>query len=151
MLLLVASEQGVTSSAIAGEHSPTTDTYRYAARAIEEADYLLVATGAGFSADSSLPVYDDIAAVPAYRRKGLTYSDLCRGSLLDDDPSAFYGFWGQVSTFLGLGLGLAWFQGVRALSVLLGVIGQKNFSQLCLIKHSHNHAYIIFERFVLLN
>jgi hypothetical protein len=35
--------------------------YERAARAILRADYLLIATGAGFSADSDLPVYADLA------------------------------------------------------------------------------------------
>jgi len=36
-----------------------------AARLVLSADFLLVAAGAGFSADSGLKVYKDIADVPA--------------------------------------------------------------------------------------
>ncbi|KAK3280528.1 hypothetical protein CYMTET_11622 [Cymbomonas tetramitiformis] len=74
---------------------PGSREYYRAASAILEADYLLVATGAGFSADSGLPVYKDIADVRAYKDKNLTYSDLCRASLLAADPRLFYGFWGH--------------------------------------------------------
>lgn len=60
-----------------------------AAEAIASADYFMLATGAGFSADSGLAgkllnchllncaVYKDIADVAAYRQRDLTYADLC--------------------------------------------------------------------------
>ena len=38
---------------------------------------LLVVTGAGFSADSGLATYVDVADIDAYRRKGWEYRDLC--------------------------------------------------------------------------
>ena len=38
-----------------------------AGRAVAEADVLMVLTGAGFSADSGLAVYADVARVPAYQ------------------------------------------------------------------------------------
>lgn len=66
-----------------------------AARAIKSADFVLVAAGAGFSADSGLPVYADVAEHPAYARRSLTYHDLCRPELLVEDPRLFYGFWGD--------------------------------------------------------
>eukprot|EP00939_MAST-03C_sp_MAST-3C-sp1_P001645 g1645.t1 len=66
-----------------------------AARRIRNATYLLVTAGAGFSADSGLPVYKDIADVEAYRKMGLDYSDLCEPSWIDRDPGIFYGFWGH--------------------------------------------------------
>ena len=44
-----------------------------AADALLEADVLLLATGAGWSAESGLAVYKDIAAVPAYRALGVEY------------------------------------------------------------------------------
>ena len=71
------------------------DLYGRAAAALIEADVLLVAAGAGMSADSGLAVYKDIASVPAWRKAGLTYSDLCDPCWLDDDPEIFYGFWGS--------------------------------------------------------
>jgi hypothetical protein len=67
--------------------------YLAAARAIKEADFVLVCAGAGFSKDSGLPVYDEIAA--PYKRQGYDYSDLCRPELMASDPSLFYGFWGH--------------------------------------------------------
>lgn len=66
-----------------------------AAEALLRADVLLVFTGAGFSADSGLPVYRDIAAVEAYQEKGLSYKDLCNPSWLHQEPEVFYGFWGS--------------------------------------------------------
>lgn len=66
-----------------------------AAKAISEADVLLLCTGAGFSADSGLAVYDDVAQVPAYKQRGLSYQDLCNPHWLHDDPNLFWGFWGQ--------------------------------------------------------
>jgi hypothetical protein len=66
--------------------------YLAAARAINEADFVLVCAGAGFSEDSRLPVYDEIAS---NLYKGYEYSDLCRPELMVSDPSLFYGFWGH--------------------------------------------------------
>jgi NAD-dependent SIR2 family protein deacetylase len=66
-----------------------------AAQSIWEADFLLIATGAGFSADSGLPTYSDIARNPTYQQKGIDYSDVCRVSCLKNNPSLFYGFWGM--------------------------------------------------------
>jgi hypothetical protein len=69
------------------------NVYVAAARAIVEADYVLVCAGAGFSKDSGLPVYDEIAE--PYKRLGFDYSDLCRPKLMNSDSSIFYGFWGS--------------------------------------------------------
>lgn len=64
---------------------------------------VLLATGAGFSADSGLAVvrlffskisfekYKDIANVPAYHKLGLTYRDLCVPRWLGTNPELFYG------------------------------------------------------------
>ena len=70
-------------------------TIARAARAIAQADFLLLAAGAGMSADSGLPVYLDCARFPAYEAAGIDYGDLCRPTLVDDDPALFYGFWGR--------------------------------------------------------
>jgi len=66
-----------------------------AAQKIAEADVLLLCTGAGFSADSGLAVYADVARVEAYKKRGLEYHDLCRPSWLEAEPELFWGFWGQ--------------------------------------------------------
>jgi len=66
-----------------------------AAEAIARADVLLLCTGAGFSADSGLAVYKDIANVQAYRSRGLEYSDICKPHWLHKEPELFYGFWGS--------------------------------------------------------
>jgi NAD-dependent SIR2 family protein deacetylase len=64
-----------------------------AAAAIDSATHLLIAAGAGFSADSGLPVYADVAHSPMWSARGLDYSDLCRPHLLSDSPAVGYGFW----------------------------------------------------------
>jgi len=66
-----------------------------AAKCIHDADVLLLVTGAGFSADSGLAVYGDVAKVDAYNELGLKYHDICTPDWLYDDPALFYGFWGQ--------------------------------------------------------
>ena len=66
-----------------------------AAKCIHDADVLVVCTGAGFSADSGLAVYADIAKVPAYAELDLGYRDFSKPQRLENDPDFFYGFWGQ--------------------------------------------------------
>ncbi|KAJ1458471.1 hypothetical protein M885DRAFT_512932 [Pelagophyceae sp. CCMP2097] len=66
-----------------------------AAAAISAADVLLVCTGAGFSADSGLAVYRDIAKVEAYAARKLAYHDICVPRWLGDEPDLFWGFWGR--------------------------------------------------------
>ncbi len=56
---------------------------------------LLIAAGAGFSADSGLPVYDSIAKDPLYASAGITYSDLCEPLMMVENPELFFGFWGS--------------------------------------------------------
>jgi hypothetical protein len=65
------------------------------AQALASADVLLIAAGAGFSADSGLPVYDSIAADACYASMGITYSDLCNPLMMVEQPELFYGFWGM--------------------------------------------------------
>lgn len=66
-----------------------------AAEAIKKADIFLVHVGAGFSADSGLAVYKDIADIPAYHNLNLEYYDLCKTHWIADNPGIFYGFWGK--------------------------------------------------------
>ena len=66
-----------------------------AAKCIHNADVLMVCTGAGFSADSGLAVYVDIAKISAYADRDLEYHDLCKPEWITKDPETFYGFWGQ--------------------------------------------------------
>eukprot|EP01127_Copromyxa_protea_P001710 TRINITY_DN1163_c0_g2_i1.p1 TRINITY_DN1163_c0_g2~~TRINITY_DN1163_c0_g2_i1.p1 ORF type:complete len:354 (-),score=70.11 TRINITY_DN1163_c0_g2_i1:51-1112(-) len=68
---------------------------RRAAEAISKADFFLFATGAGWSADSGLSVYKDIANVEAWKNRGLEYSHLCDPEWLETEPEVFYGFWGS--------------------------------------------------------
>ena len=64
-----------------------------AAKALSEASVLLVSTGAGFSADSGLPVYNDIASDPFYSKHELSYVALSTPSMLVRNKNLFYGFW----------------------------------------------------------
>ena len=71
------------------------ESVRRAAAAIAQADVLLLLTGAGWSKDSGLAVYRDVADVKAYRDRGLTYADICEPRWLEQDAELFYGFWGR--------------------------------------------------------
>ena len=66
-----------------------------AAKVISKADVLVLMTGAGFSADSGLATYTDIAQVPAYQDLGLEYADICQMKYMREDPELFWGFWGS--------------------------------------------------------
>ncbi|KAF0686165.1 Aste57867_22017 [Aphanomyces stellatus] len=66
-----------------------------AAEKILAADYLLVAVGAGFSADSGLPVYKNVADVVPYVEMGVDYQDLCDPYWVHEDLGIFLGFWGD--------------------------------------------------------
>lgn len=66
-----------------------------AATAIATSDVLLVCTGAGWSADSGLAVYRDVANVPAYNERNITYHDLCDPvKYFESEPELWWGFWG---------------------------------------------------------
>eukprot|EP00439_Symbiodinium_sp_Y106_P036525 s760_g4.t1 len=67
----------------------------HAASFLASADVLLFCNGAGWSADSGLAVYRDVAKVQAYKNRDLEYHDICRPEWLFDDPELFWGFWGQ--------------------------------------------------------
>lgn len=71
------------------------ESVQRAAAAIAQADVLLLLTGAGWSADSGLAVYRDVADVPAYRERELTYMSICEPHWFEDDPALAYGFWGK--------------------------------------------------------
>ena len=71
------------------------DAYEAAAQHLLEADYILVAAGAGFSADSGLPVYADVASHPLYASRGKDYADLANVDLLMEEPNLFWHFWGS--------------------------------------------------------
>jgi len=77
-----------------GEEPTTASRCHAAALAIVDAHIFLLCTGAGFSADSGLPVYKDIGRIPCYHDRGLKYSDLCEPSWSQQDLATFYGFWG---------------------------------------------------------
>lgn len=58
-----------------------------AAQALARADWILVASGAGLSADSGLETYEGL------RDQGVDYDTLCRAELLYDKPALFQSFW----------------------------------------------------------
>ncbi len=62
-----------------------------AASAVSTAEVLIFLTGAGWSADSGLAVYADVAK--SYSKQNLTYYDLCNPAVMRDLP-LFHGFWG---------------------------------------------------------
>ncbi|CAJ1359581.1 unnamed protein product, partial [Effrenium voratum] len=64
------------------------------ADALKRADVLLLCCGAGFSADSGLATYEEIANIKPYQDLGYEYHDICRPEWLTHDPEIFYGFWG---------------------------------------------------------
>lgn len=70
-----------------GRASHMSDAIAEAAEALLSADWVLVAAGAGFSADSGLPTYE------ACLQSGLDYQSLCRAELLYEDPPRAYGWW----------------------------------------------------------
>ena len=53
----------------------------------------IIPFSSGFSADSGLPVYADIARVEKYASQDKTYADLADISLLVSDPELFLEFW----------------------------------------------------------
>ena len=74
--------------------SSTTDPLdTAAAAAIASASHLLIAAGAGLSADSGLPTFADVARDVRWAQRGLEYDDLCRTQMLMDAPACGYGFW----------------------------------------------------------
>jgi len=69
--------------------------YKEAALVILKADFMLLSIGAGFSAESGLKLYKEVANIEAYSKKGLTYAGISRPLWLQEDPELFYGFWGK--------------------------------------------------------
>eukprot|EP00658_Telonema_sp_P-2_P078165 TRINITY_DN7256_c0_g1_i2.p1 TRINITY_DN7256_c0_g1~~TRINITY_DN7256_c0_g1_i2.p1 ORF type:complete len:463 (+),score=84.54 TRINITY_DN7256_c0_g1_i2:414-1802(+) len=80
---------------VVGDYAePISSRLEAVAECIREADFLLIAAGAGFSAPSGLPVYKDVADLPCYKERGLEYSDLARPSGRMSEPDIWYGFMG---------------------------------------------------------
>ena len=77
------------------ENDTSEDNVRMAVKHIKICSHVLVTAGAGFSADSGLPVYKDIAKVEAYEKMDVDYADLCETRWIREDPDVFYGFWGS--------------------------------------------------------
>ena len=110
--------------------------YQTAAKAILQADYLLVLAGAGFSADSGLPCYDAIADLPPYKELNITYSDICSPDWIHKDPCLFFGFWGSCfelysRTFPHSGYSVLrkWCEEIVGRRRLKKVVGRKNLTK----------------------
>jgi NAD-dependent SIR2 family protein deacetylase len=70
-----------------------------AARAILEADHLLVTAGAGIGVDSGLPDFRGAegfwAAYPPYRGSGIAFEDVANPGVFRRDPALAWGFYGH--------------------------------------------------------
>eukprot|EP01084_Bolivina_argentea_P111001 198145_1 len=66
---------------------------KLAAQAILDADFCLLSSGAGWSVDSGLKVFKDIANIDVYKQKHLTYHDLSRPDNIQKMPTIAYGWW----------------------------------------------------------
>eukprot|EP00762_Andalucia_godoyi_P002449 ANDGO_02655.mRNA.1 hypothetical protein SDRG_01321 len=71
------------------EEEEEEEEYAKAVSAIRKASFVLIAAGAGFSADSGLPTYQR----SGYDRHNLTYAEVCRPIWVHEDPALFYDFW----------------------------------------------------------
>jgi len=75
------------------------ETIGRAARAIEQADGLLVTAGAGMGVDSGLPDFRGDqgfwSAYPPYAKLGLSFVDLANPRWFQQDPSLAWGFYGH--------------------------------------------------------
>uniref|UniRef100_A0A0G4H329 Deacetylase sirtuin-type domain-containing protein n=1 Tax=Chromera velia CCMP2878 TaxID=1169474 RepID=A0A0G4H329_9ALVE len=71
------------------------DQARLVATKIWSCDFLLIAAGAGFSADSGLPVYADITKDTKYAQSEVNYGDLASADAFVQDPNLCAGFWGS--------------------------------------------------------
>jgi len=69
--------------------------YVKAAKAIQKADIIIFATGAGWSADSGLATYPGVADIEPYRKRDLDYFDICQPHWRRQEPETFFGFWGD--------------------------------------------------------
>jgi NAD-dependent SIR2 family protein deacetylase len=78
---------------------PPDDDLRRAARALREADALLVLAGAGMGVDSGLPDFRGDAgfwkAYPPFAALGLRFMDLASPRWFADDPELAWGFYGH--------------------------------------------------------
>lgn len=74
-------------------------TIQAARSALEGAEGLLIAAGAGMGVDSGLPDFRGNEgfwnAYPPFRNKGLKFSDLANPQWFDRDPSVAWGFYGH--------------------------------------------------------
>eukprot|EP01112_Ceratiomyxa_fruticulosa_P015774 TRINITY_DN4689_c0_g1_i2.p1 TRINITY_DN4689_c0_g1~~TRINITY_DN4689_c0_g1_i2.p1 ORF type:complete len:412 (-),score=64.27 TRINITY_DN4689_c0_g1_i2:127-1362(-) len=69
------------------------DDYQKAALAIQEAHFIMIAAGAGMSADGGVPVFGAIANHKAYQNLGIGYDNLGSPLMLIKNAGLFYGFW----------------------------------------------------------
>lgn len=77
-----AVDHDVDATAELADVDPVKEAVHKAAELLYSAEVLLLVTGAGFSADSGLATYIDVADINAYRERGWRYRDLCRPFIL---------------------------------------------------------------------
>eukprot|EP00929_Paragymnodinium_shiwhaense_P007933 TRINITY_DN111854_c0_g1_i1.p1 TRINITY_DN111854_c0_g1~~TRINITY_DN111854_c0_g1_i1.p1 ORF type:complete len:414 (-),score=24.80 TRINITY_DN111854_c0_g1_i1:153-1274(-) len=69
-------------------------TFQAAAQAVRNADFLLLASGAGLSADSGLATFATLTAkMGAQLGEGVTYDHAAGSDTMARDPGLFYAFW----------------------------------------------------------
>mmetsp|Transcript_48464 Transcript_48464/g.105799 ORF Transcript_48464/g.105799 Transcript_48464/m.105799 type:complete len:336 (+) Transcript_48464:50-1057(+) len=89
---VAASEQATAAGPVQAE--AVTHALHRAAGAVREADFLLVAGGAGLSADSGLLTFAQMTAKLGCALGGsLSYDQAAGSDMMVKDPSIFYGFW----------------------------------------------------------
>jgi len=75
-------------------NSEMSDAANQAAKAIAEADFLLVASGAGLSADSGLLTFATVSEhLSAVLGEGIKYDQAASSDMMARNPALFYGFW----------------------------------------------------------
>ena len=67
--------------------------YERAGAALADATHLVIAAGAGASADSGMLVFSQVSSLPALRRQGKTYDQVASLDSFARSPASFYGFW----------------------------------------------------------
>jgi NAD-dependent SIR2 family protein deacetylase len=78
---------------LAADSSDSRTAMESAADALDRADFILFATDAGMSADSSLPVFASLSSHPTLQTLQLSYDQIASPDMLVKRPELFYGFW----------------------------------------------------------
>ena len=108
----------------------TDNSVRQAAAAVESADALLIAAGAGMGVDSGLPDFRGVEgfwrAYPAIAKLGLSFEEMASPSWFRDDPELAWAFYGH------------------RLNLYRRTTPHAGFSRLLKIGKSKRHGYFVF-------